>query len=199
MVSVFKASNIKISVLVVLCCTCLFQSYNSTAATAPLLCFVAAATAPPLLIGARTRNFTPFVFFRAMSPKPNGKATGSIVILNAFPQDMAMKLPRLLLLLLESFLLSLSLSLFCRCCHSPSASHWCQDKKFHPFRFFPSNVAETKWQSYGFHVYFSCLPSRRGYETAAVAPTIPTVFPALSHFCLGRWCLGPFPDRRVLF
>ena len=109
MVLVFKASNIKISVLVVLCCTCLFQSYNSTAATAPLLCFVAAATAPPLLIGATTRNFTPFVFFRAMSPKPNGKATGSIPISNASPPDMAMKLLLLLLLSLRSFLLSLIL------------------------------------------------------------------------------------------
>ena len=168
----------------------------------PLLPFFVLSLLPqPLLLSlVPGQEISPLsFFFRAMSSKQNGKATGSIAILNAFPQDMAMKLPRLLLLLLGSLLLSLSPSLFCRCCHSPSASHWCQDKKFHPFLFFPSNVAETKWQSYGFHVYFSCLPSRHGFETAAVAPTIPTVFPALSHFCLGRWCLGPFPDRRVLF
>ena len=71
-------------------------------------------------------------------------------------------------------------SLFCRCCHSPSASHWCQDKKYYPFRFFPSNVAKTKWQSYGFHCYFECLPARHGYGTAAVAPTIARVFSALT-------------------
>ena len=62
MVSVFKASNIKISVLVVLCCTAgklvlpLAVVYIDAAFSVPPLVFVAAATAPPLVIGARTRR-----------------------------------------------------------------------------------------------------------------------------------------------
>ena len=42
-----------------------------------------------------------------MSPKPNGKATGSIAIFHASRPHMAMKLLRLLLLMLGSFLVSL--------------------------------------------------------------------------------------------
>ena len=169
MVSVFKASNIKISVLVVLCCTAgklvlpLAVVYIDAAFSVPPLVFVAAATAPPLVIGARTRNFriqrsvpfqhdrspapSPFIaikgpltkqkrgrrqsetcqkkgkkrqltytssfgrpfFSQPTSPKPNGKATGSIAIFHASRPDMAMKLLRLLLLMLGSFLLALIL------------------------------------------------------------------------------------------
>ena len=63
MVSVFKASNIIISVWVVLRCTAgklalpLPVVYIDATFSVPPLVFVAAATAPPLVIGAGTRNF----------------------------------------------------------------------------------------------------------------------------------------------
>ena len=63
MVSVFKASNIIVSVWLVLRCTAgklalPLPVVNIDAAfSVPPLVFVAAATAPPLVIGARTRNF----------------------------------------------------------------------------------------------------------------------------------------------
>ena len=128
----------------------------------PPLVFAAAATAPPLVIGARTKNFRiqwAVAFQHDRSPAP--------------PPFIAIKGP----LTKQKRL------------RNQSETWQKQEKKATHLHFLlgapyllPTNVSETKWQSYGFHCYFSCFPTRHGYETAAVAPTIARVFPALASF-----------------